>query len=69
MGEVSYSPRAKQILDLARREAAELSSGTVDDLHLLLALLGDREGVAAQVLAALGLDHATGRAEAGGAVP
>ena len=59
IGEVSFTPRAKQILEVAANEAKEMKIQFVDIEHLLLALLKDKEGVAAQILAAFGVDYKT----------
>ena len=63
MGEVPFTPRAKQILEVAASEAKEMKSQYVRTCHLLLALLKDKDGVAAQILAAFGVDHKTAREE------
>lgn len=59
IGEVPYTPRAKQILEVAANEAKEMKTQFIDVEHLLLALLKDKEGVAAQILAAFGVDYKT----------
>jgi ATP-dependent Clp protease ATP-binding subunit ClpA len=53
---VPFTPRAKRILDLAWEEASERRLNYIGTEHLLLALLSDREGVAALVLDRLGVD-------------
>ncbi|WP_433157415.1 Clp protease N-terminal domain-containing protein [Kribbella sp. CA-247076] len=53
---VPFTPRAKSVLDHAYREARELGDHSLDTEHLLLGLLRDGEGVAAQVLTKLGAD-------------
>ena len=53
------TPRAKQILEVAANEAKEMKTQFIDVEHLLLALLKDKEGVAAQILAAFGVDYKT----------
>ena len=63
MGEVPFTPRAKQILEIAANEAKEMKSQFVRTSHLLLALLKDKDGVAAQILAAFGVDHKTAKEE------
>lgn len=55
-GAISLTPRAKRVIDLAIREAGELGHGYVGTEHLLLGLIREGEGVAAQVLRNLGLD-------------
>ncbi len=57
IGEVPFTPRAKQILEVAANEAKEMKTQFVDVEHLLLALLKDKEGVAASILAAFGVDY------------
>jgi ATP-dependent Clp protease ATP-binding subunit ClpC len=54
--EVPFTPRSKRILDLALKESQQLGHAYVDTEHLLLGLLQDGEGLAAKVLANLGLD-------------
>ena len=56
-----FTPRAKQILEVAANEAREMKTEMVDVEHLLLALLKHKEGVAAQILAAFGVDYATAK--------
>ena len=63
MGEVPFTPRAKQILEIAANEAKEMKSQFVRTCHLLLALLKDKETIAAQILAAFGVDHKTAKEE------
>jgi len=63
IGEVPFTPRAKQILEVAANEAKEMKTQFVDVEHLLLALLRDKEGVAAQILAAFGVDYKTAMEE------
>jgi DNA-binding transcriptional ArsR family regulator len=60
--EPPFTPRAKQILEIAAQEASAMQSPEVGGVHLLLALLKDREGVAAQILAAFGVDYPKARA-------
>ncbi|HOC82690.1 MAG TPA: Clp protease N-terminal domain-containing protein, partial [Synergistales bacterium] len=54
--DLPLSPRAKKVLDLAMREAKEMSVNYVGTEHILLGLISEGEGVAAQVLNAAGLD-------------
>ncbi|MBD06127.1 MAG: Clp protease ClpC [Gemmatimonadetes bacterium] len=63
IGEVPFTPRAKQILEVAANEAKEMKTQFVDVEHLLLALLKDKEGVAAQIVAAFGVDYKTAMEE------
>jgi hypothetical protein len=54
-GHIPFTPRAKRVLELARREAEDLDQPAVATEHLLLGLLREGGGVAAQVLTQLGL--------------
>ncbi len=51
---IPFTPRAKTVLEQALREAGALGHDYVGTEHLLLALIGESDGVAAQVLVALG---------------
>ena len=53
---MTYTPRTKKVLEQSGREAQKLKQNYVSTEHLLLALMGEREGVAAHVLIKLGLD-------------
>ena len=55
IGEIPFTPRAKRVLELAVEEARSLGHNYVGTEHLLLGLLREQEGVAAQVLMNLGL--------------
>ncbi len=57
-GHIPFTPRAKKVLELSLREALQLGHHYIGTEHLLLGLLREGEGVAAQVLARLGADHA-----------
>lgn len=48
--EISYTPRAKKAIELAAQEAANLGHNYVGTEHLLLGLIAEGEGIAAQVL-------------------
>src|SRR5207248_2960320 len=50
IGEIPFTPRAKRVLELAVEEARALGHNYVGTEHLLLGLLREGEGVAAQVL-------------------
>ena len=52
------TPQARRVLGLTMREALALGHNDVGTGHLLLALLREGHGIAAQVLTALGADHA-----------
>jgi ATP-dependent Clp protease ATP-binding subunit ClpC len=56
-GDMLFTPRAKRALELSLREAEQLGHHDVGTEHLLLGLLREGEGVAAQVLVGLGADH------------
>ena len=58
---MSYAPRTKKVLEQSAREARDLGQNYVGTEHLLLALLFEREGVAAQALMRLGIDLARAR--------
>jgi ATP-dependent Clp protease ATP-binding subunit ClpA len=55
-GHIPFTPRAKKVLALARREALQLGHSFIGTEHLLLGLIREGEGVAAQVLVGLGAD-------------
>ena len=55
MGQLPFTPRAKKVLEFAMEEAKQLDHNYVGTEHLLLGLLRENEGVAAQVLMNLGL--------------
>src|SRR5579864_1585644 len=56
-GHIPFTPRAKKVLELSLREAQQLGHTYVGTEHILLGLIGEGEGVAAQVLVKLGADH------------
>ena len=62
LGELPYTSRAKKVLEFAMKEARELTHSYVGTEHLLLGLLREEKGIAAQVLNSLGvtLDEARG---------
>lgn len=55
MGEMGLTPRAKRVLELAVDEARNLGHKFVGTEHLLLGLVGEDEGVAANILEGMGL--------------
>ena len=55
-GSIPYTPRVKKVLALASKEAKTLNHSYVGTEHILLGLLREGEGVAAQVLKNLELD-------------
>ncbi len=61
--DLPLSPRAKRVLDLAMREARNMGVNYVGTEHILLGLVAEGEGIAAQVLLASGLDLQKVRAE------
>lgn len=56
-GEVTLTPRAKKVLELAVDEARRMGTNYVGTEHLLLGLIREGEGIAARVLTSLGADH------------
>ncbi|MGH7545201.1 MAG: ATP-dependent Clp protease ATP-binding subunit, partial [Gemmatimonadota bacterium] len=62
-GELPYTSRAKKVLEFAVAEAKELNHSYVGTEHLLLGLLREEKGVAAQVLDALGVSLEQAREE------
>ena len=58
-----YTPRTKKVLEQSVREARELKQNYVSTEHILLALMREREGVAAHVLIKLGMDLSKARDE------
>jgi len=63
IGEIPFTPRAKRVLELAIEEARLLGHNYVGTEHLLLGLIREGEGVAAQVLSDLGVDRKRVREE------
>ena len=57
-GQPPFTPRSKKVLDLAHREAKQLGHNYVGTEHLLLGLVREGAGVAAQILSRLGADRA-----------
>jgi ATP-dependent Clp protease ATP-binding subunit ClpC len=55
-GHIPFTPRAKKVLELASREALQLGHNYVGTEHILLGLVREGEGIAAQVLVKLGAD-------------
>ena len=62
-GNVPFTPRAKKVLQLASAEARTLNHTYVGTEHILLGLLREGEGVAAQVLRNLNINFETTRTE------
>ena len=55
-GHIPFTPRAKKVLELSLREALQLGHNYIGTEHILLGLIREGEGVAAQVLQQLGAD-------------
>jgi ATP-dependent Clp protease ATP-binding subunit ClpC len=55
-GHIPFTPRAKKVLELAQRESRALGHNYIGTEHILLGLLREGDGVAAQVLVRLGAD-------------
>jgi ATP-dependent Clp protease ATP-binding subunit ClpA len=56
-GQIPFTPRAKDVLERALREALDLGDDHIGDEHLLFGVLAQHEGVAADVLSAFGVDR------------
>ena len=63
LGELPYTSRAKKVLEYAMAEARELNHSYVGTEHLLLGLLREEKGIAAQVLNSLGVSLEEARAQ------
>ena len=55
-GHIPFTPRAKKVLELSLRESQQLGHDYIGTEHILLGLIREGEGVAAQVLVKLGAD-------------
>ncbi|MEM7204224.1 MAG: ATP-dependent Clp protease ATP-binding subunit [Planctomycetota bacterium] len=55
MGQLPFTPRAKKVLELSMEEASQLNHNYIGTEHLLLGLIKENEGIAAQVLMNLGI--------------
>lgn len=55
LGNIPFTPRAKKVLEFAVEEAVNLGHSHVGTEHLLLGLIREEEGVAAQILESLGV--------------
>jgi ATP-dependent Clp protease ATP-binding subunit ClpC len=55
-GHIPFTPRAKKVLELSLRESQQLGHAYIGTEHILLGLIREGEGVAAQVLVKLGAD-------------
>jgi len=56
LGQIPFTPRAKKVLELAVTEARNLGHSYIGTEHLLLGLVRQGEGIAAQILVGLGVD-------------
>src|SRR5204863_399740 len=63
MPQLPFTPRAKKVLEFAIDESRALDHNYVGTEHLLLGLIREREGLAAQVLINLGLELSAVRSE------
>jgi ATP-dependent Clp protease ATP-binding subunit ClpA len=61
IGDISLTPRAKKVIELAIDEARLLNHNYIGTEHLLLGLIREGEGIAAGVLESLGVDMAGAR--------
>ena len=57
-GHIPFTPRAKKVLELALRESRQLGHNYIGTEHILLGVVREGEGVAAQILHKLGADRA-----------
>jgi ATP-dependent Clp protease ATP-binding subunit ClpC len=55
-GHIAFTPRAKKVLELSLREALQIGHNYIGTEHILLGLIREGDGVAAQVLVNLGSD-------------
>ena len=55
-GHIPFTPRAKKVLELSLREALQLGHNYIGPEHMLLGLVREGDGVAAQILVRLGAD-------------
>ena len=62
-GHIPFTPRAKKVLELSLREAIDLSHNYIGTEHVLLGLIREHDGVAAKVLAQLGVDPKKARTQ------
>ncbi|NRQ36069.1 Clp protease [Nonomuraea sp. NN258] len=60
-GHIPFTPRAKKVLELSLREALKLRHNYIGTEHILLGLIREGEGLAAQALTSAGLDLSTAR--------
>jgi ATP-dependent Clp protease ATP-binding subunit ClpC len=62
-GQIPFTPRAKKVLELSLREALSLGHNYIGTEHMLLGIVRENEGVAAQILVDLGASAETIRGE------
>jgi ATP-dependent Clp protease ATP-binding subunit ClpC len=62
-GHIPFTPRAKKVLELSLREALTLEHNYIGTEHILLGLIREQEGVAAQALSKLGVGESQVRAK------
>jgi ATP-dependent Clp protease ATP-binding subunit ClpA len=62
-GHIPFTPRAKKVLELSLRESKQLGHNYIGTEHILLGLIREGEGVAAQVLVTLGADLSRARGQ------
>jgi ATP-dependent Clp protease ATP-binding subunit ClpC len=55
-GHIPFTPRSKRVLELSLRESLDLGHTYIGTEHILLGLIREGEGVAAQVLVDMGID-------------
>jgi ATP-dependent Clp protease ATP-binding subunit ClpC len=55
-GHIPFTPRANKVLELASKEGLQLGHNYIGTEHILLGLIREGEGVAAQILVKLGAD-------------
>jgi ATP-dependent Clp protease ATP-binding subunit ClpA/heme-degrading monooxygenase HmoA len=68
-GQIPFTPRSKKVLELALREATSLGHDYIGTEHILLGIVRENQGVAAQILRDLGADAETVRNAVIAAVP
>lgn len=60
---IPFTPRAKKVLELSLRESLQLGHNYIGTEHILLGLMREGDGVAAQVLQRIGIDFNATRVE------
>lgn len=63
MGQLPFTPAMNRVLELALEEASSLGRDAIRTGHLLLGLIREEQGIAARVLAALGVSYEDARRE------